>query len=196
MNIENTTNDNDTNDNDTNDIKKIVIIDTILQNKHIKKINCIKEKKMRVETKTWGLNENELSHQTQLNMLFNKVEKVEKDKYMSMLISHIKTKICSYKQQDIFKKKLNEEQFVTFEEVVELLKICGLTCHYCSEHVFILYEKVRETKQWSLDRINNDIGHNSGNLVIACLECNLKRRRTNKDAFMFTKNMVIVREGI
>ncbi len=199
MNIENTTNDNDTNDNDTNDIKKIVIIDTILQNKHIKKINCIKEKKMRVETKTWGLNENELSHQTQLNMLFNKldkVEKVEKDKYMSMLISHIKTKICSYKQQDIVKKKLNEEQFVTFEEVVELLKICGLTCHYCSEHVFILYEKVRETKQWSLDRINNDIGHNGGNLVIACLECNLKRRRTNKDAFMFTKNMVIVREGI
>ena len=199
MNIENTTNDNDTNDNDTNDIKKIVIIDTILQNKHIKKINCIKEKKMRVETKTWGLNENELSHQTQLNMLFNKLDKldkVEKDKYMSMLISHIKTKICSYKQQDIFKKKLNEEQFVTFEEVVELLKICGLTCHYCSEHVFILYEKVRETKQWSLDRINNDIGHNSGNLVIACLECNLKRRRTNKDAFMFTKNMVIVREGI
>ena len=197
MNIENTT--NDLNDNDTNDTKKIVIIDTILQNKHIKKINCIKEKKMRVETKTWGLNENELSHQTQLNMLFNKldkVEKVEKDKYMSMLISHIKTKICSYKQQDIVKKKLNEEQFVTFEEVVELLKICGLTCHYCSEHVFILYEKVRETKQWSLDRINNDIGHNGGNLVIACLECNLKRRRTNKDAFMFTKNMVIVREGI
>ena len=197
MNIENTT--NDLNDNDTNDTKKIVIIDTILQNKHIKKINCIKEKKMRVETKTWGLNENELSHQTQLNMLFNKlekVEKVEKDKYMSMLISHIKTKICSYKQQDIVKKKLNEEQFVTFEEVVKLLKNCGLTCHYCSEHVFILYEKVRETKQWSLDRINNDIGHNGGNLVIACLECNLKRRRTNKDAFMFTKNMVIVREGI
>lgn len=206
MNIENTT--NDLNDNDTNDTKKIVIIDTILQNKHIKKINCIKEKKMRVETKTWGLNENELSHQTQLNMLFNKVdkvekvdkvdkvEKVEKDKYMSMLISHIKTKICSYKQQDIVKKKLNEEQFVTFEEVIKLLKNCGLTCHYCSEHVFILYEKVRETKQWSLDRINNDIGHNTGNLVIACLECNLKRRRTNKDAFMFTKNMVIVREGI
>ena len=194
MNIENTT--NDLNDNDTNDTKKIVIIDTILQNKHIKKINCIKEKKMRVETKTWGLNENELSHQTQLNMLFNKVDKVEKDKYMSMLISHIKTKICSYKQQDIVKKKLDEEQFVTFEEVIKLLKNCGLTCHYCSEHVFILYEKVRETKQWSLDRINNDIGHNTGNLVIACLECNLKRRRTNKDAFMFTKNMVIVREGI
>jgi hypothetical protein len=51
-------------------------------------------------------------------------------------------------------------------------------------------------KQWSLDRINNDIGHNSGNLVVACLECNLKRRRTNKDAFLFTKNLTIIREGI
>ena len=74
-----------------------------------------------------------------------------------MLISHIKTKICSYKQQDIVKKKLDEKQFVTFEEVIKLLKNCGLTCHYCSEHVFILYEKVRETKQWSLDRINNEV---------------------------------------
>ncbi len=57
-------------------------------------------------------------------------------------------------------------------------------------------KKFAKKKQWTLDRINNDIGHNNGNLVVACLECNLKRRRTNKDAFMFTKNMVIVREGI
>ena len=42
-----------------------------------------------------------------------------------------------------------------------------MKCIYCSEEVFILYERVRETKQWTLDRINNDIGHNSGNLVIA-----------------------------
>jgi hypothetical protein len=51
-------------------------------------------------------------------------------------------------------------------------------------------------KQWTLDRIDNDIGHNKKNLVIACLECNLKRKRTNKDKFMFTKNMKITREGI
>jgi hypothetical protein len=70
-----------------------------------------------------------------------------------------------------------------------------MKCCYCSSEVYILYERVREMKQWSLDRINNDIGHNIGNLVIACLECNLKRRRTNKDKFMFTKNMVIIKEG-
>jgi hypothetical protein len=184
-----------------NNIKKIVIIDEPLKNKNknknIKRINCEKETKLRVETKTWGLNEDELSYQTQLHIIHNILDTtLEKDKYVAMFLAHIKNKIGGYKQQDILKKKLNEQQLVKFKEVVELLTNCEMKCHYCSEQMFILYEKVREKKQWTLDRINNDIGHNNGNLVVACLECNLKRRRTNKDAFMFTKNMVIVREGL
>ena len=119
-----------------------------------------------------------------------------KDKYTSIFISHIKTKIGSYKQQDILKKKLDETKFVDFNEVINLLHSCELKCYYCSTETYVLYEKVRETKQWSLDRIDNNIGHNKGNLVISCLECNLKRRRTNKDKFLFTKNMKIIREGI
>jgi hypothetical protein len=148
---------------------------------------------MRVETKTWGLNEDELSHTTQINILANLNN--EKNKYNSLFNSHIKSKISSYRQQDILKKKLHPTNFVTFEEVIRLLVACELKCHYCSQEVFILYETVRESKQWSLDRINNDIGHNKDNLVIACLECNLKRRRTNKDAFMFTKNMVVIKHN-
>ena len=70
-----------------------------------------------------------------------------------------------------------------------------MKCHYCACETYLLYEFVREMKQWSLDRINNDIGHNKNNLVISCLECNLKRRRTNKDAFFFTKNLKIVKTG-
>ena len=178
-------------------IKNIIINDESQKYKNTKKINFEKEKKMRVETKTWGLNEAELSHKIQLNIIQAMLDKsFEKDKYSSMLESHIKTKICSYKQQDIIKKKFNEGNLVKFEEVIDLLNKCEMKCHYCSNEVFILYEIVREMKQWSLDRIDNDIGHNSGNLLIACLECNLKRRRTNKDAFMFTKNMIISREGI
>lgn len=180
-------------DND-NSKKKIIIIE---ETKQTKKINCEKEKKMRVETKTWGLNDEELTHQRQLDFLISDdfIENNNKDKYISKLTSHIKNKIYNYKQQDIIKKKLNENDFVSFEETIDLLKNCNMKCCYCSNEVYILYERVREMKQWSLDRINNDIGHNKGNLVIACLECNLKRRRTNKDAFMFTKNMVIIKEG-
>ena len=204
-------------DDDDKNIKKIIIIEDQQKNKcqqnKIKKINCEKEKKMRVETKSWGLNEDELSYERQFNSLQkilindnddskiseekekDKEKDKDKNKYISKLRSHIKTKLCSYKQQDIIKKKLNENKFVSFEETVDLLKKYNLKCCYCSEDVYILYERVREMKQWSLDRINNDIGHNSGNLVIACLECNLKRRRTNKDAFMFTKNMIIIKEN-
>jgi len=190
------------------DSSKIVILEhftnkysnnKLSTNKHIKKINYEKEKKMRVETKTWGLTEEELHNEIQLNTLFlikDQDSNAEKDKYLSTIISHIKTKICSYKQQDILKKKLDETNFVSFNEVIKLLQGCSLKCHYCSEEVYILYERVREMKQWSLDRVDNSIGHNTGNLVIACLDCNLKRRRTNKDAFMFTKNLVITREGL
>lgn len=183
---------------DNIDTKKIIIVEEPCKNKNrTKKINCEKERKMRVETKTWGLNENEIAHQRQLEflMLDDFIKNVNKDKYVSKLTSHIKDKIYNYRQQDIIKKKLNENNFVSYEETIELLKQSKLKCCYCSEEVYILYEHVREKKQWSLDRINNDIGHNSGNLVIACLECNLKRRRTNKDAFMFTKNMVIIKDG-
>ena len=187
--------------NDDNNIKKIIIIEETKKNKNqqsnTKKINCEKERKMRVETKTWGLNEDDLCHATQKHILLRDdfIINENKDKYVSKLTSHIKTKLCSYKQQDILKKKLNEQLFVSFEETINLLKQHNLKCCYCSDDVYILYEHVREMKQWSLDRVDNNIGHNSGNLVIACLECNLKRRRTNKDAFMFTKNMIIIKEG-
>jgi hypothetical protein len=166
-------------------------------NKNTKKINCEKEIKLRVETKTWEVSEEELENEIQLNALYLLQDHdLEKNKYHSKIINHIKSKISGYKQQDIFKKKLDQTKFVTFNEVVKLLQNCSLKCHYCSQEIYILYERVREMKQWSLDRIDNNQGHNIGNLVVACLECNLKRRRTNKDAFMFTKNLVITREGI
>jgi len=176
--------------------KKIIINELTNGSKQIKKKE--KEKKMRVETKTWGLNNDDLSFETQLQLLetiYNKQGSNEKiiDKHIVMIVSHIKAKISSYKQQDILKNKLNDSEFVSFNDVIDLLFESQMKCHYCSCETYLLYEVVRENKQWSLDRINNEIGHNKNNLLIACLECNLKRRRTNKDSFFFTKNLQIVR---
>jgi len=50
---------------------------------------------------------------------------------------------------------------------------------------------VREPLQWSLDRLDNDNSHTKDNTVIACLDCNLKRRRRDADKFYFTKNLTI-----
>jgi len=178
-----------------------------------------KEKKMRVETHTWNIDDMELSFETQLQIL-NKIhnnilknnnsnkneinkECVENDsnknkinkKYINTFINNIKHKISSYKQQDIIKKILDTNNFTTFNNVIFLLYECELKCIYCHKEIFILYKEVREMSQWTLDRINNDLGHNIGNLVISCLKCNLKRRRINKNAFLLTKNLIINKQN-
>ena len=60
----------------------------------------------------------------------------------------------------------------------------------------VLYDISREMTQWSVDRINNDLGHNIGNFHLACLECNLKRRRRTDEKFLFTKQLNIIKHDI
>ena len=199
-------------DTDENTSKKRIVLTNSDKKTDIKNIQKKeKEKKMRVETNTWGLDNDDLAFETQLELLRQISDSLVKtkeaiketndnkeitnkeitNKERQMIISHIKTKLSSYKQQDILKKKYLPQDFVSYNDVIGLLTQSNMKCYYCSCETYLLYEIVREMKQWSLDRINNDIGHNKNNLVICCLECNLKRRRTNKDAFFFTKNLKI-----
>ena len=112
-----------------------------------------------------------------------------------LFIKELKHKLTNYKQQDLLKKVFTETEFITLDCVIDLLDSSQLKCHYCSQNIYILYEIVREQMQWTLDRIDNDQGHNANNVLISCLQCNLKRRRTSKDAFMFTKNLNIIKNN-
>ena len=56
-----------------------------------------------------------------------------------------------------------------------------------------MYKKVRHNKQWTLDRLNNDIGHFTDNVVISCLSCNLKKRRMDEEKFKFSKQLIITK---
>ena len=136
----------------------------------------------------------EISHETQQQMIENLFYHKNTDSQHELYSQGIKHKIYNYKQQDILKKIYNPDYFVSFDYVLEKLVESKLQCCYCSQNVYIIYQIVRELTQWSLDRINNDIGHDVDNVVIACLNCNLKRRKQPKDAFMFTKNLQITRE--
>ena len=178
---------------ESNETKKVIFTGTTTKYQ-MKKVydKTDKDKKKKVETNTWDLNEQELSFQTQLEVLKD-IHSTSFNKLSSLIVSHIKTKISSYKHQDNLKNLFLESEFVTFDYTIDLLVTCELKCHYCSCKMYLLYEFVREMKQWSLDRIDNDIGHNKNNLVVSCLECNLKRRRTNKDAFYITQNLTITR---
>ncbi len=115
--------------------------------------------------------------------------------YHNILISEITKKIQSYKKQDIDKTKYkyNDELFISLKEVIELLYKSNLTCYYCKKDIFILYKNVRQNNQWTLDRIDNDIGHHKENCVICCLRCNIQRRLTDDKKFLFTKQMKIIK---
>ena len=141
---------------------------------------------------TGSLNKEQI---TPLKDKFN-IDVKDLPKTLVLMRSEIKRKISSYRHQDIEKNKLDESLIVKYNDVLDLLIKSKLQCYYCNEHMFVLYEQVRAGKQWSLDRINNDIGHNRGNLVIACLSCNLKRRVTDDEKFLFTKQLKISKLNI
>jgi hypothetical protein len=51
-----------------------------------------------------------------------------------------------------------------------------------------MHDKTRQLR-WSLERINNTLGHYQNNCVLACLGCNLKRRNKNHQSFKFTQTL-------
>jgi len=71
---------------------------------------------------------------------------------------------------------------------------CQLKCRYCDVEMNLLYDISREKKQWTIDRINNDLGHILNNFHLACLECNLKRRRRTDEKYLFTKKLNIIKQ--
>lgn len=103
----------------------------------------------------------------------------------------LNTKLQGYRSQDTLKHMFVESEFMDMENTVRLLKDCDLQCFYCKNSVKVLYRHVREGCQWTLERIDNDYGHNKTNVVIACLTCNLRRRTMYHERFAFTKQLVI-----
>ena len=128
-----------------------------------------------------------------IDMYENQILFLQKINDNQIVKKRITDKINSYRNQDKLKKIYNETSFVKIEEIVEKLIDCKLQCFYCNENMFVMFNIVREMKQWTLDRINNNIGHTNENTLISCLQCNLQRRNKNKDHFYFTKNMNIVK---
>ena len=123
----------------------------------------------------------------------NKLYLGEKFNGVDFIKKEVERKINGYKNQDIKKKKLNENKLISYEECLEKLVISKLKCYYCKQYCLLTYENVREEKQWTLDRLDNSQGHNNDNVVICCLKCNLKRRTTNDEKFKFSKQMRIIK---
>lgn len=123
----------------------------------------------------------------------NGLRELEYSQKIDYLRNQVQQKLHNYKAQDIKKGVFDKTQFISMEYILCLLQQCKLSCFYCKEQVQIWYEHSREPKQWTVERIQNEIGHNVGNVEIACLSCNLKRRCMYHERFVFTKQIKIVK---
>ena len=182
---------------ETDEIKTIFLPDPTMKKKmKNKEITKPKEVKMRQVTKSssWvnRIKEEDLDHNKQLSILENPMDK--SDKKQMFVYGQMKQKLNSYKHQDILKNKYNKEEFMDVDSLKDLILESQLKCFYCKEEVNLLYEAVRDPKQWTLERIDNKIGHNKGNVEICCLSCNIKRKTMYYEKYRFTKQIRFEKE--
>ena len=168
-------------------MKKLVYLTTKEKEEKIKRQRVV------IENENWEFNDEELEPLYQYNII--KTQPQESIMYKRML-QQINRKIHGYKSQDKEKELYNEVEFIQLNSIIKLFNDCQCKCFYCNQCVYILYKHVREPKQWTLERINNEIGHNEGNVKIACLECNLRRRTMYHERFVFTKQLQIIKKDI
>ena len=159
----------------------------------IDKINNLKKGTIATRTELKDLDDEFLSHDKQVKMLNQLFIDGDCDN-SKLLKREIEKKINSYKTQDINKNIFNELLLISLTDTIEKLVGSKLKCCYCKEKVYLLYKNVREPKQWTLDRINNDLCHSNENTLIACLHCNLQRRTRDMEKFKFTKQLKIKKE--
>ena len=114
-------------------------------------------------------------------------------KLVDFIQQQIKQKIYGYKSQDLLKSKYDESKFVDYAKILEMMVASDMKCYYCHKPYLVIYEYVREPRQWTVERIDNKFGHNKDNIEIACLDCNLHRRTMYHERYVFTKNLNIVK---
>jgi hypothetical protein len=183
------------------DNSKTIHISGIHNKRQVKNLNsepgAMKIAKKRVQSEKWSFSNENFEYLNQLQMvknIFNNEFRHNDDDVSKIALQEINKKISGYKQQDRIKKRYDEPQFLTLESVVLKMVECELKCRYCRGEMDVIYDISRESRQWSVDRINNDLGHNLTNFHLACLECNLKRRRRTDEKFLFTKQLNIIKQ--
>ena len=149
--------------------------------------------KQRNISKKWNIDNTWYQSSAQLELLRGNNGEEEYKKEMDLLKREIVNKIVSYKNQDISRNMLNKDKFIDLSSVMLRLLESNLKCYYCNCDILVLYDTSREMSQWSIDRIDNDQGHNIDNYHISCLKCNLERRRKSAEKFLFTKQLTIIK---
>ena len=152
-----------------------------------------KEKPIRKTMEEWKLDPKYLNYDTQLECIATAAHDDPGTLVFQELHRQVCAKISGYKSQDMKKALYDESKFVRFDDVIKLMCDRKMLCFYCQKQAMLFYEHVRESNQWTLERIDNTRGHNTDNVEIACLNCNLRRRTMYHERYVFTKQMGTVK---
>lgn len=90
---------------------------------------------------------------------------IPKTKYE--LLTNWRERFKGYVEQDKETERYEKKHFITYMELNGLMEKQSNKCLYCWECL--------TNNNWSLDRINNDFGHNGDNCVLSCVNCNTQR---------------------
>ena len=151
----------------------------------------------RAACEKWNLPDHYFTHSHQFNIVSKLYMNLDNDviENREIYVKEITKKISGYKRQDIDKDVYSKNTFISLEELLEKLLCSKLKCFYCKCECELIYENILSKRQWTLDRIENDAGHNADNVVICCLECNLKRGTMNSGRFKYGKQLKFKKVG-
>jgi hypothetical protein len=141
----------------------------------------------------WAIDDAFFAHDKQLEVLRRLIADDTSLEERKFFKKEIKTKLDGYARQDDANGIRDLSAFISLDATIELLLVSKLRCAYCRECCELIYKDVMAPRQWTLDRVDNDQGHNGGNVALACLACNLQRRTMDAERFKFGKQLRIVK---
>ena len=158
---------------------------------HVNDLGNINFYRKRTACQKWNLPECYFTYSHQFNTISKLYMNLDNDiiENREIFIKEFTKKLYGYKRQDIDKHFYSKDTFISLEELIEKLLCSKLKCFYCKRDCELIYENILSKRQWTLDRIENDAGHNADNVVICCLECNLKRGTMDSGRFKYGKQL-------
>jgi len=155
--------------------------------------NNDKVKPKRARTLKWTIDDAFFDYNKQMEVLRRLIADDHALEERKFFIKEIKNKLDGYARQDTENDVKDLSAFISLNATIELLLVGKLRCAYCRECCELIYKDVMASRQWTLDRVDNDRGHNDGNVVLACLACNLQRRTMDAERFKFGKQLRIIK---
>eukprot|EP00960_Hanusia_phi_P059719 764268-Hanusia_phi.AAC.1 len=93
------------------------------------------------------------------------------------LLKNIERKIQHYEFSDRC-KNFETDNYIDVKYVAHMISAQDKTCCICGCDLLLTHYKRRDPRQFSVDRLDSNLGHVKGNVQITCLRCNCSKKQS------------------